>query len=428
MSIWDDEFQNHGIHSNLDSTRDGLALALAREDLAPDVIESLARISNVLARFDTALDSAEPQLVPKQLLDASIGPLENLKAQVSAFTADANAAHLKEANEHANQLLIQLGRMVLAIAPSDIEGVRDAVVSFRMSAGQHLRHLADLATEIQSLYRTSQSNLEELKSEISSQKARLDSAISAFQQQFSEAESARSSQYGEAESRRSNQFAEAVATRGDKFTEFMGLSRSEVEALTQTLEQAAESLMDETRLKFDEFYESLQRHKGRAEELVHVIAQTGMIGGYQKEANTARRGAIFWQFLSVISILGVVVASFYMFVLQLGTLSGIEEFLGRAFVTGSIGVLATYSARQAGKNQEVERYNRRMELELASIDPYIVPLPLENQHKIKELIVDRLFGQKMDFRFHEAESGPGTGTDLVLTLVELLREAIKKSK
>ncbi|MGM0879716.1 MAG: hypothetical protein ACQEXQ_01595 [Bacillota bacterium] len=50
-------------------------------------------------------------------------------------------------------------------------------------------------------------------------------------------------------------------------------------------------------------------------------------------------------------------------------------FSGRVFVAATFGVLATYGGRQAGKHQVAERLNRKMELELASIDPYLASMP-----------------------------------------------------
>jgi hypothetical protein len=68
-------------------------------------------------------------------------------------------------------------------------------------------------------------------------------------------------------------------------------------------------------------------------------------------------------------------------------------FAGRAYVTLTFGVLAAFAARKGQRHQEVERRNRRVELELASINLYLGPLPEGERHAVMKELAHRLFGR-----------------------------------
>ncbi len=50
-----------------------------------------------------------------------------------------------------------------------------------------------------------------------------------------------------------------------------------------------------------------------------------------------------------------------------------------------LGVFAAYAAHKAEQHRQIERNSRRMELELAAINPYLATLPNETQYEVKRL-------------------------------------------
>jgi hypothetical protein len=67
-------------------------------------------------------------------------------------------------------------------------------------------------------------------------------------------------------------------------------------------------------------------------------------------------------------------------------------FGARAFVAITFGIAAAWAAREAEKHQNSERRNRKMELELASISPYLALLPEQTQFEVKKELAQRFFG------------------------------------
>jgi hypothetical protein len=66
----------------------------------------------------------------------------------------------------------------------------------------------------------------------------------------------------------------------------------------------------------------------------------------------------------------------------------------RAITVIAFGIGVAWAARQADKHQAEERRCRRMELELAAIQPYLANLPEKDQWEVKKGFADRVFGQR----------------------------------
>ncbi len=58
----------------------------------------------------------------------------------------------------------------------------------------------------------------------------------------------------------------------------------------------------------------------------------------------------------------------------------------RAMAVIPLGVFAAYAAHKAEQHRQIERNSRKMELELAAINPYLAALPDETQHEVKRLL------------------------------------------
>ena len=158
---------------------------------------------------------------------------------------------------------------------------------------------------------------------------------------------------------------------------------------------------------------------------MHVIGNTGMVGGYQHVANSERKSAVIWKCVTVVSMIGLVVFGVLAFVGTEAADFSWSKLGGRVFAAATIGILAAFAARQSAWHDDRERYNRRMELELASIDPYLANLPKDIQDKVKEVLAERFFGQKEPAKGAKRSETSGTSLDLA-RLASALAEAQKK--
>ena len=117
-------------------------------------------------------------------------------------------------------------------------------------------------------------------------------------------------------------------------------------------------------------------------------------------------------------MLGLIGFAIFAFVDTLGAVFNWGTFGGRAFVALTFGVLAAYAARQAEKHEQVERRSRRLELELAALDPFLEPLPEAERFAVKRQMADRLFGQPDFVPSTSASDTSGSVFDLLKLAIQ----------
>lgn len=172
--------------------------------------------------------------------------------------------------------------------------------------------------------------------------------------------------------------------------------------------------------------EGISEHRQRAEELVRVIANTGMVGGYQKIANDERKAANIWQGIAVGAFVCLILFAIFAFAATLGSNVSWQVFVARAFVAATFGLLAAYAARQADRHESVERSSRRLELALASVDPYLVNLPEDIQHRVKQELAMKFFGEAPEIG-QKSDEVNGNLADLLRMAIETTQELARKT-
>lgn len=427
MADWNDIFENHPAHQSIESVEAELAIASDNPNIEDsDFLFNLSRVTDALQTTKYRLGAVNPNTVSQTTLQQIHQCLESIRTEIANFNGNKNIGHMNNAAGHVDNLILHVSTLLVPLDSQEVDGIRESITAFRRSAGQNLRYLEEQSTESRQRLDQLNSQLSELNQEISNQKGRLDTAISQFQQQFSEAEERRRQSSTSYEEKREEEFAGLIEEREQNLSQFEESAEqklsSVIENAQSTLETKAEQLEEYTQT----IIRDISGHRDQAEKLLSIITDTGMVGGYQRVANEERRAARFWHFSAFISLSGLVGFAIYAF---LSTLSGEIDwgiFAAKVFVSITFGIAAAYAARQADKHERNERRNRRMELELASVGPYLLDLPRDRQQQIKEELAQRLFGRG-DSEFGETGGKvSGTAADLLKMALDTINQLTKK--
>lgn len=406
MSQWVGRFEEHAAHVQLQNYKEKLNEIEAQnaEEPSPEVTEHIERLKYVGNQVETVFSILDPFLAP-------VGPLDNINqqlaqaiAQCSQFQENGNIGHLTNANNNADAVLVQLNTLPSIRNMEDLESLNEAIVSLRRSVGQHNRYVSDEHKGIQSQIGKAKEELETLETNISTNETRVDEVVSEFQRQFSESEERRRSESTKNEKEQESKFRDLQEKWSSEFKEFV----------------ENETTQSNNHLK------EISAHKERAQELIYVIANTGMVGGYQKIADDERKSAFRWQATAVGAFAGLIIFAVFAFAATLGSDVSWQAFAARAFVAATFGLLAAYAARQADRHESVERSSRRLELALASIDPYLVNLPEDLQHQVKQELAMKFFGEAPELN-HKSDEVNGNATDLLRMALETTQELAKKT-
>jgi hypothetical protein len=91
----------------------------------------------------------------------------------------------------------------------------------------------------------------------------------------------------------------------------------------------------------------------------------------------------------------------------------------RLGITLALAIPATYAARESSGHRKVERATRRLELELASLDPYLEKLPEEMRHEVKKGLSERFFGSQ--------KASPHDDEEIVTTGIQVVGASLKEA-
>lgn len=137
---------------------------------------------------------------------------------------------------------------------------------------------------------------------------------------------------------------------------------------------------------------TLDERLKEAQNIVGIISNHGMVGGYQRTANNERTAKWIWQGITTVALLSLI----YFAVTHLVSVTEWTILVPRFLVAASFIALASYAGIQAERHRRSETQNRRLELGIASIDPFLSSLTAQERDKLKETLVSKLFDQPDD--------------------------------
>ena len=393
-------------------------------------------IAEYLQRTNAVLDLAESRFQEQNRLLWTVATTNALNKitgdianQLTQFENDPQEKVLEQVSNLGDNLLIHLARMPISKRLEDIKVLETHALGISESATLAIQKLKKESSELQSEYEQTAKSLNELKAEIDNQKGRLDNAIVSFQNQFSESQEKRRSESENVQKEQRETYDRALAsfrTKLNGFERLVKATEEDCKSNINDLHKEAESkfkaqmeqfsdsyleviqkqndLMLELRTKTDETVQDLlgevEKQRGRAQNIVGVIANTGMAGGYQKVADEEQKSAKLWKRGAVASLIILSILTIVWLFQPKGDLTW-ELIAMRFLLFGSLAGVATYAARQGFRHEQAARNNRILELELASLDPYLAELPADTRVELKTMFAQRVFGRRADEeKFH----------------------------
>jgi hypothetical protein len=431
--------------------------AVGLDEIEATSLESLERLRAVLAFCGKRIGGSDPLTVPPNSLDAILGALETEKTEIEAFINDRAPAHLTNANVSADAALLSLAQIPAISTPEELVGLMGAISSYRAAIEEYQgssstfrkqakAQIDELTATLEALKTQTLATSTELKAGLDAERQKISAQASEQQKLFSEAQEGRSKTYNEAllkiqetlsktlgdqqgqfsgaQENRSREFTAAQTESQKRFGDLIAdhskkLAEQDAEFTKQrdmfvaTSTQQLKELHDNYEAKAEEILDHVNARRGEVEKLVGVIGSLGVTSGYQKAANNARVSMWIWQSVAVVSMAVVIFFAYHAF---LPTLQGEfkwPSFAARIFLTITVGVLAAYAAAQADRFFQMEKYNRKLALELAAIDPFIALFPLDEQQKFKLEIGRRSFAQD-ETTAAKHEKSPATALDVLL--------------
>jgi len=424
MSEWLKQFENHQIHDDIRAAiTPAEEIKLSSEALPADTVERIDRVVFILSELQRRLSLTDPQLIPLQTLNNLHTPLERITTQLSNFQSNQAIAHIQNAHNQLESVLVYLCQIPNPRTIDDVDAIKEAVTSLRRSAGQNMRHVGEEAqTALRNVQQLEQT-VESLQSTVKQRNEEATTLLQNIEQQFEGDEKARQELFTAKEEERKVSSATLLSEKQEEWSEIVAAKQTEYDELYNTIHKKVENIETEFRNNTQAILDDMDERKKEAEKVVGVITDTGMVGGYQRIANQEKKSALFWRvgaFISLLVLVGFAITLFFV------TLS--KDFqvtptltLTRGFVALAVAILAGYAARQADKHERAQRKHRKMELELASIMPYLHEFPDEAAREIKTELAMKMFAQQEPITQKESRKTNHS----IINLATLFAESIK---
>lgn len=391
MSKWVDRISNHQALLRLRKISE--LVAALRPAPSPEHDEALERLATVAEFAVAAVSATDPVLVPPQVLANLVPPTQEIENQLAQFRANKTAAPLDAANNQADNILAYLAGLRPIALPEDAAAIRTAAQTLRKSASQ-LRHgVEEERRQTVTALAALRKQLEDTKVEITAQKARLDTAIATFQAQFSKAEEERRSAYSLT---MANREQETAATLDAHRAAQKDLAAEAKNALAEMREEAASSTakaLSDLQSQAAALLASIQAQERKARELVFLTANNTTVGNYKTVADKQQREGLVWRILAAAAFAGLIVFGIWAFVHASAPDSRATwlSVSGRIFAALAFGLLGAFAAREANRFAQGEERNRKTELALAALGPYLQGLPDELQNEVRRDVARSVF-------------------------------------
>jgi len=398
MSQWDDKFNEHAIHASIENLTERLQdKELISEDL--NTIEIIDRITQAKSYTTLCLQNLIPAIVNHAHLNKANSYITSITSEVNSYISNKNVGHLNNTSAHIDNLMAQLNALPANKPVITEQSFTNSLLEFKKLTERSFSELKKSKDELLDSVETITTNaadqkykLEELVSEIEKYDESIQTSLSSFNERFDETELKHSEKLDETTNKFEKQYQRFSEDISEKLNANVETNEEKVEQLLVEHKKSYTEQTDKQKSDAQAVLDELEEKRVEASTLLQIIGNIGITGNYQNIANNEKKAADNWRRIALGLMIGMVlIIGVTIFI---SATNGFDWKLalfrvGAAFV---LAIPAAYAAKESSKHRSLENHNRRSELELASLDPYLEKLPQETRDKVKEELTKKFFG------------------------------------
>lgn len=384
-------FRNHQIHKTLESVKNTILINKPKnfDQLGDEEKFAFIRLQHIYSSLQKILENTDKLLTPEPLLNEINNDLNQVLNNASQYL-NSPVSHYGNLNTAIFNLSKKLNQLFL---PKGVEGLTEAIQIFtnELSAEKEKftktsKEIRNKANESTDQFNQTKQKLKELKDEIEKQKGRLDGMLTEQTKAFSDAEISRNQNFTESQKQQKTDFDNLLKDFSAEKEEILVSHTSSLKALAEESSNSCKLLLSE-----------IQEQLNKAEEIVGTLVKTSLSGTYKQIANRELWSAWLMRGLAMLAFIalgGMVVWAVK--VLNLGNdgLVNWDVFAVRISFGLVFAFPGIYFARESSRHWNSEKHNRRLALELATFEPFLVHLDDKERKDLVAKKADEYFGNK----------------------------------
>lgn len=395
------EFENHLIFDKIEQFRIRLTEDEIRESIGIDDLNFYETAYNYLL---DRLKLTIPAIVLESELTTISHEIENSLSQINTFIGNKNSGHLTNAKTHFNSAITRVRNLPLPFSKNNFDFSKN-IANFEKIV-QEKYGILDQDNE------DFKGKLENLNTELEANKTELKRISTILEQKETEIQNLNSNFQTE--------FTNIKSTANQNYDSDRMTFRTEFDSLKQTLNTEIEEIKQNIDSYTSELIEKLDKKLEEAKKIVGVIGDVSVTGNYQQIANDNKRTADILRIIAIILMLTLSGLLIYTIWDISGSTFDWTKSLTRILAAAALSYPATYAARESNKHRRHEILNRKAELELSAINPFIELLPENKKQEIKEKLVEKYFGNNSNVLVNadnEKEDGSISAVDKLLKTI-----------
>lgn len=385
------EFENHLIFDKLQQFKNRISEIEIREFVN---VDDMNFFETAYDYFQDRLKLTIPTIVQESELTTISQEIENSLSQINSFIGNKNVGHITNAKNNLYSAISRVRNLPLPFSENDfnfsknISNFENIVKEKYNSLEQENKELKVSIQELNKEIKTNKDELTRISTLLTQKETEIQNINSTFQTEFANIKATANQNY---DSDRNvfrtefNAIKQSYETENKNFrTEFDNIKKSfnaEIEEMKQGVEVDTTTITNDLKQKLEE-----------AKKIVGVIGDVSVTGNYQQIADSNKKTADNLRIIAITLMLILSGLLIYTIWDISGTTFDWTKSLIRILAAVALSYPATYAARESNKHRKLEILNRKAELELAAINPFIELLPENKKQDIKEKLVEKYFG------------------------------------
>lgn len=387
MSRWKSNFDSQQINQFIQQSLTALE-GMKIEGMSQQDLAEYSRLLKVLKILSTRFSKLDPELFSINNWGNFSGWLNNAQSNITSFSQNRNIGHLQNANNALDNILNIIRPFDVGATVEEFKSIADANAVFQQKIIEELERVIARGNEVKgqldalsNAITQAKVRLDENNQTIQQQKARLDQSIAEYQKQFSDAQEKRTKESADAFKKHSEEFSKQAKVFESQFAEAAARRKEEYEKFFEDARK-----QNNTHLDF------LQERQEEVNRIFGAIGTTAFAGNFKTTADNEASAANLWRWIALALMAAMIAVGGYAFYYSIGHETDWRVFAFRLGTVIVLAIPAVYAANESSKHREREKFNRKVHLELASIDAYLVLLPETERNKIKGNLAEKFFG------------------------------------
>lgn len=379
-----EKFISAPVHEKLEQLKMAIANKENREILP---VENVQFFEAFLNYCTDRLRLTIPLLIQEAELNSLSAEIESGTSQISTYIGNKNIGHLNNAVNNFNSALNRIRNFPFPSSKDDfnfsnqVASFQNAVETAYNTLNTYAQNIHQKLIDTEKELGTKETKIQELSQKLAEKETEIQTVLTRYNSEFDTLKTTANTAL-EADRKK---ITEEIEADRKLFTGMVADDR-------KLFKEAFDTQISNSAKLSSELTGKINTKLEEAKKIVNIIGNVGVTGNYQNIANQNKQSANFFRWVALIFMIimsGLLIWS----IIDLSiTEFNIYKSLVRILAAAVLTYPAIYASRESTRHRNLETKNRNLELELASIGPFIEILPEPKKQEIKHELVKKYFG------------------------------------